>query len=409
MNFCPNCGARLESGQSFCSKCGFDIRERARSETQTNPEAPAVHGLGRNALVWVTQEGLRGVEICSRAQLYLAVLAPLAVLAAVYYEIQAPAPAVYITIWAASSALLYDELRWRGAKRLGEEPLGPGNPTNAWLVPWRAVRMADWNGKTLWFSSVDPWRKLSVTFDSSDAPLVERSLGSCGVRYSWRGPRLPGFLTRFSTLALLVFIAGQAILILAATLPFFPGEEQLYTTIANNARNQVAGTTFLGEFQALFSNNIQVALGGAIPFLGTLVYGIASYNTGRAVQAIAITHQPQPVPTYLLLITLYILPHTWVEESAYPIATVAGLLAFTTWRSVSPGDFVRKSNWGSIKLAAALSGATAVLVAAGLIETLTSYLGDTILVLWIPLGVLPSLFLVRRRRKNRAGATIGTA
>lgn len=409
MNFCPNCGARLESGQSFCSSCGFDVRERARYETQANLETPVVHGLGRNAFIYVTREGLRGVEICSNARLYLAVLAPLAVLAAIYYEVQAAAPAVYITIWATASALLYDEFRWRGARRLGEEPPGPGSSPNSWLVPWRSVRMADWNGKTLWFSSVDPWRKLSVAFDSRDAPLVELSLGSYGVRYSRRRPRLPGFLTRFSTLALLLFITGQVILILAATLPFFPGEEQVYTTIASNARNQVAGTTFLGEFQALFFNNIQVALGGAIPFLGTLVYGIASYNTGRAVQAIAITHQPQPVPAYLLLITLYILPHTWVEESAYPIATVAGLLAFTKWRSVSPGDFVRKSNWGSIKLAAALSGAAAILVAAGLIETLTGYLGDTILALWIPLGILPLLFLTKRRRKNRAGASMGTA
>ena len=139
------------------------------------------------------------------------------------------------------------------------------------------------------------------------------------------------------------------------------------------------------------------------------MYGIANYNTGRAVQAIAITYQPHPVPAYLLLITLYILPYAWLEESTYLIATVAGLLAFTKWRSVSPGDFVRKSNWGSIKLAAALYGASAILVTAGLIETPTSYLGDTTLMLWIPLGVLPLLFLARRRRKNRTGASMGTA
>lgn len=238
----------------------------------------------------------------------------------------------------------------------------------------------------------------------SVAPIVERTLNSNGVKYSWRGPRLPPYLTRFSTLALLVFIAGQVILILAATLPFFPGEEALYTTVYNNAQNSIAGATFIGEFRGIFLNNIQVAWGGAIPFFGALTYGVTSYNTGRVIQVIAITNlnpltnAPQPLSPIIVLIGLYLFPHTWVEESAYPIATVAGMLALTKWRSVSPGEFARRRNWGSTKLAFALGGAAAILAAAGFIETLTSYVRYDILAVWVLLALLYFAWKKSRRR-----------
>jgi uncharacterized membrane protein SpoIIM required for sporulation len=354
-------------------------------------------------MVYLTGEGLLGVEVRSTALLSLAILAPMAVLAVVYHVIQVGALAVYITIWMATSALLYDELRWRGVRSLGGEPPAPGGGRKSWLTPWWSIQMVDWNGKTLWFTSASPRRKLSITFDRGDAPLVERTLDSWSVRYSWRSPRTPPSLAKFSTLALLLFITGQVILVLAATLPFFPGEEQLYTTILNNTQNQIAGTTFIGEFRAIFLNNIQVALGGAIPFLGTLTYGVASYNTGRVVQVIALTHQPTPVPPYAILVSLYLLPHTWVEESAYPIATIAGVLALTKWRSVSPGDFSRRLNRGSTKFVLALGGAAVILVVAGFFEVLATYLSYGVVLLWVPLAVL-YYWVARITRQRRASA-----
>jgi len=266
--------------------------------------------------------------------------------------------------------------------------------------------MADWNGRTLWFTSANPKRKLSVTFDQNDAPLVEMVLNSSGVRYSWRPPRLPPLLTRFWTLTLLMFVAGQVILILAATLPFFPGEQQFYTTILNNTKAQIEGTTFIGEFQAIFMNNIQVAWGGALPFLGTVIYGVALYNTGRVVQVIAISNQPYPVPPYAVLISLYLLPHAWVEEVAYPIATVAGLLALTRWRSVSPTEFARRKNRGSTKLVLALGGATIILMVAAFFEVLATYVGYVTIFLWAPLIILYYLWM--RNRKHRLIQSIGS-
>ena len=421
--YCAGCGKELLSTDEFCPRCGRRVSHTADGPHLTAPPEPsppnegvflsgsagltapeAVRGLGRNTIVCLTRDGVQGVEIRSTPSLLLALFVPIPPLVAIYYSIQAGALAVYITAWIAASALLYDELRRQGLKGLEDVCRGPTGGRRSWSIPWRSVQMADWNGRTLWFASASPRRKLSVTFDRDDAPLVEGTLESQGVRYAWKAPRLPQALTRFSTLVLLLFVIGQVIMVLAATAPFFPGEEQAYATIYSNTQNQITGATFLGEFRDIFLNNVQVALGSALPFLGTLSYGLASYNTGRVIQIIAIKGQ---VPPAAVLVALYVLPHTWVEESAYPVATMAGILAFTKWRAVSPHEFSRRVNWGSTKLAIALGGAAAILVAAGFIETLTSYVGSDILALWAVFAIL-AYSVVRSRRRRRRAPPAGT-
>lgn len=388
---------------NFCPRCGLDLRVHPEIAQPRIPEAAyGAKGLGRNTVVYLTKEGLRGVQIQPVAALLLAFVIPMPFLAVAYYMIQAGALVLYATLWIAASGLIYDELRWRGLRSL--DGLSPDNPPEGrefWLVNWNAIQMADWNGRTLWLSSTGQRRKLSITFDRKNAPSVEQSLSSSGVRYSWRGPRLPQFLTRFSTLAILTFVISQVILILAATLPFFPGEEQAYTTVLNNTQSQVVGTSFLGEFRAIFLNNIQVAWGGAVPLLGTFAFGLASYGTGRVIQVIAIEHS---TPSTAVLLGLYILPHTWIEESAYPIAAVAGILGVTKWRSVAPEEFARRWNWGSTKLILALAGAGLILIFAGFIETLTTYVGYTAIAIWVPIGAAYYLLVKRRRRRKNESA-----
>jgi uncharacterized membrane protein SpoIIM required for sporulation len=368
---------------------------------------PVIRGLGWNTSVYLTPEGLQGAKFRSGGVLFLAPLLPIPLLAVTYLVIQGGALAVYATVWIALSLLIYDELRWRGFRSLeGHSPSNPQTGRASWFVPWRSLRMADWNGRTLWFTSLNPQRKASVTFDRSDAPLVERSLASWGVRYSFRPPRLPQILTRFSTLALVLFVVSQLILILAAVLPFFPGEEQVYTTILNSTKSQVSGATFTEAFKAIYTNNIQVAWGGMLPVLGQLSFGLASYNTGRVIQAIAMSDH---YPSSVVLVSLYLLPHTWVEESAYPIATVAGLMAITRWRSVSPSEFARRANWGSWKLAFAMGGVALILFAAGLIETAGLFLGADELLLWIPVGIAIYLMVTLTRARRRSTSPLGSA
>ena len=400
MNYCPRCGAPLIIGQNFCRNCGSDVRTRSPDEQAlVGPAYPVVKGLGRNTLVYLTQQGLAGTKIRSDFTLFLAFTLPIPFLLGFYLSTQVGALAVYATVWLATSTFLYDELRGRGLKRLQSfDPEGPDSTRTTWLIPWRLIRMADWNGKTLWFSSSSPPRKASVTFDNADGPIVESTLASWRVGYSWRPPRLPGSISNFWTLSILFFAISQVILILAATLPFFPGEQQMYSSILNNTRSQVVGSSFLGEFREIYVNNIQVALGGALPFLGTLTFGVASYNTGRVIQVIALGDH---VPSAAVLLALYVLPHTWVEEFSYPMATVAGLLAVTRWDSVSPGEFVKRKNRASGKYLLALGGVAMTLLLAGLLETTTTYLGYAAVALWMPLVVLYYGFRKERKRRQR--------
>jgi len=358
-------------------------------------------------VVYLTPEGLQGAKFRSGGVLFLASLLPIPLLIAAYLVVQSGAFAVYAAAWITLSLLIYDELRWRGFRGLeGYSPSSSQTGRESWFVPWHSLRMADWNGRTLWFTSLNPQRRVSITFDRNDAPLVERSLASWGVRYSLRPPKLPRILSRFSTLALILFVVSQLILILAAVLPFFPGEAQMYNTILNNTKSQVTNATFIQAFKAIYANNIQVAWGGMLPVLGQLSFGLASYNTGRVIQAIAISdHYPPSV----VLVSLYLLPHTWVEESAYPIATVAGLMAITRWRSVSPSEFTHRTNWGSWRLAFAMGGVALILLAAGLIETAGLYLGFGELLLWIPVGVAVYLIVTLDRERRLRTSQLGSA
>ncbi len=399
MRFCIRCGKELLPADNFCPVCGLDTRAQATTaQPQTPGVVPGARGLGRNTIVYIVNEGLQGLQIRSDATLFLAFVLPIPVLAALYYTLQASAVSLFFALWVAASGLIYDELRRRGLAGLGGYSTdNPPAGRKSWLVPWSSIRMADWNGRTLWFSSAGQTRKASVTFDEKDAPSVQQSLTASGVRYSWRGPRLPERLTQFTTLAIILFVVAQVIIILAATMPFFPGEEALYRSVLNDTQSHLAGASFLGEFQAIFFNNIQVALSGAVPFLGAIGFGLDSYNTGRVIQVIALDAGTSPLR---ILAVLYILPHTWVEESAYPMAAAAGMLGVTKWRSVGPGDFAKWTNWGSTKLALALAGAGLILLAAGLIETLTTYLGVLAIALWVPV-VFGAYLLAKMLRKKR--------
>jgi uncharacterized membrane protein SpoIIM required for sporulation len=350
-------------------------------------------------MVCLTQEGLFGVKIRSWAQLWNAILLPLPLLVAISYISQAGSLAVYLTLWIAASLLLYDEFRWRGVRGMVGHSLDElRSRSGSWLVPWRSIRMMDWNGRKLWFTGGEPGRKISVTFDQEDAPLVERTLDLQGVRFSRRGPGHSSFFTRYWTLVALLFIASQTLIVLAAILPFFPGEKQAYTTVVNSTRSEVVNATLFDQFRVIYTNNVQVAWGGAVPYLGTLAYGIASYNTGRAIQAIALGY---PLPTSVVLLSIYLLPHAWIEELSYPITTAAGLLAFTRWRSVGPADFASRLKRGSTKFVLALGGAALSLMIAGLLEVLEPGLGLEALLLWAPVGVASYLVIRWYRRRGR--------
>ena len=55
MPFCHNCGARLESGDMFCIKCGTKSKEFTRKEV-TDPEPVTVSPDNEQAVVFTEKE-----------------------------------------------------------------------------------------------------------------------------------------------------------------------------------------------------------------------------------------------------------------------------------------------------------------------------------------------------------------
>lgn len=403
LNYCPSCGVQVRAGQSFCERCGVDLRARRAGGPAEPVLSTEVRGLARNRLVYMTREGLTGVRISSEAWMVAVIAAPLPLLAAFWYTTGWGSLATYITLWLVSGGLLFDWLKWRGLRKIG----GRGERAeerSSWRVSLASLRGVDWNGKTLWFSRPERPRKVSITFDRKNAPRVESNLRSQGVNYSWRPPRLPSRLTGFWSLVVLVFVASQVVMFMAATLPFFPGEQQVYTTVLNSTRSQVVNATMVDQFRVIYFNNLQVAWGSMVPGLGAISFAAASYNTGRVIQVIALSDTAtlhQSVSPALVYLSLFFYPHSWVEEASYPIAVVAGVLGITRWRSVSPEAFARFANRGSTRLALALVGVALSLMVAGALEVSEPALGFSsgAFLLWVPVLVGGWVLYVAYKRR----------
>ena len=134
---------------------------------------------------------------------------------------------------------------------------------------------------------------------------------------------LRAFVSRRLTFFGVLFAAELAVFIVLPSIPFLRGEQQSYTQQAQQLGNMLNGRTFLEQTWVVYFNNLRVALVEMIPGLGAVVFGASLYDTARVTQAIALT---QNLPAGLLVLLLFILPHSWIELSAYPVATGEGIL-----------------------------------------------------------------------------------
>jgi len=401
MNYCPSCGARLAAGQNFCRNCGLDLRVRAAEGPGHWETAPPIVGISSNAAYRLTQEGLLGVRILSPLAVALCILLPLPALAVIGFTLRPDSVAVYPVAWLVMSALLYDEMKWRrfnALKGLATEQMAAAK---SWIIGWRSIGRANWGGSTLVVSSPDRL-KTTITFDQADSATVEGTLNA------WRVPsrrtpagRPPRILGSFLALVLVIFVVSQAILIAAAVLPFFPGEEQVYSSALHQLEGNLTKTTLVQQFELIYRNNLQVATANMLPGLGALTLGAASYNTGRVIQVIGLN---QHVPPIVIVLSLYLYPHSWVEELSYPITTSAGIMLLTRWRRVTPKDFAHRANRGSVKFALTLGGVALQLTVAGFLEVVEPGLGVYTLLLWVPVALGAILIIARSGRKASPSA-----
>jgi uncharacterized membrane protein SpoIIM required for sporulation len=212
-----------------------------------------------------------------------------------------------------------------------------------------------------------------------------------GVLQALVGGRLTFFGVLF-VLELVVFVA-------LPSFPFMQGEQQSYTQQAQQLGNLLSGRTFLEQTWVVFSNNLRVALVEMLPGLGAIIFGASLYDTARITQAIALN---QNLPASLLVLLLFTLPHSWIELSAYPVATGEGILFLNSllrW-------LLREEKWrmgAELRhLALAIGLVAAILLVAAVFEVEEIQLGLQGFVLWGPFGVLAAIILVLRHRILRA-------
>ncbi len=84
-------------------------------------------------------------------------------------------------------------------------------------------------------------------------------------------------------------------------------------------RQSVQNMTIIGGALAIFQNNFLLSLGMFVPFLGPFFSVYVMYNTGLVIAAESMSTTP-PLPGVLVLLLLFVFPHTWMEFAAYSIA-----------------------------------------------------------------------------------------
>lgn len=265
-------------------------------------------------------------------------------------------------------------------------------------IPWTSVHYIAMKGRKVTFRLDNGW--ISAKLDSADATtLSSKASAVLGDRFTATPEKPPRFspAMKLLLLTLLLFALTQVIMVTASLTPYFPGEQQQYTSLYNSTESGLKTLTIPQEWGAIFFNNIQIALSSLVPGFGFLILGISSYNTGRVVQAAAIyytsTLSYRVTPADFLL-ELYILPHTWVEELSYPLSTALGIYGFT-WRHESYSEFANWKTRASTKICLGFLVVTTMLAIAAVLEVSVSVLGLYVLLLWIPVALGALIIILR--------------
>ena len=220
------------------------------------------------------------------------------------------------------------------------------------------------------------------------------------------------FAVRGLLLCLTLFLIEVGLFFFVSSTPYFPGEQTLYTSQANQLSSQVSNSTSYQLLFQIFTNNLRIALIEMIPIVGTIFFAISIYATARVTQAIA---GIDGVPAlFLVVLLLVVFPHSFIELPAYAVATAEGLYLFyaiVKWlgatREGDPGRMGREL-W---QLAINLTIVTVMLAVAAVFETVEIVLGTHFWITWVPfIGMVLGVLWLNRRlskiRRDEDGETV---
>lgn len=203
------------------------------------------------------------------------------------------------------------------------------------------------------------------------------------------------FVRRGLKVVVIVFLIELVLFVTTASVPFFSGEQEWYSENAEQIVNRLSGATPLGQVVEIFGNNIRVALIEFIPGFGAVFFSASIYQTARITQAIALNLD---FPSQILLVILFLLPHSWLELPAYAISTSEGIfLLYSAARwlaSREPGRM--RMELGQLLLSIILVVVT--LGVAAIFEVTEVQLGLIGLAMWAPFGLIVAIALLLKRR-----------
>lgn len=232
--------------------------------------------------------------------------------------------------------------------------------------------------------------------DSSSPHLtLESTQGQPETKFSevWRR-----FFARRVTLFLVLFLVEILVFFVLPALPFLSGEQDSYGQQAKHLGDTLRGKSFVALTADIYSNNMKVGLVELIPGVGPFFFGISLYETARVTQAIATT---QGLPPSLLVLSLFILPHSWIELPAYAVSTGESLLLLNSLLRWLLKDESWRLRMEMEQLLLVLLVITLTLLVAAVFEVTEVQVGLEGLLLWAPFGLIAALVLLFRRRVLR--------
>ncbi|MEM3839267.1 MAG: stage II sporulation protein M [Candidatus Micrarchaeaceae archaeon] len=202
--------------------------------------------------------------------------------------------------------------------------------------------------------------------------------------------------------ALLLFIAEVAVLLIFSAVPLPTSVANVLSNNYQALKQQIAGMSFPQAAGYIFAHNLEIATGEMLPLLGGLLLAVSVSSTGLTLSAISHSYN---IAGVAIGASLFILPHTWIELSAYAFASTEGLfllLSLIKWKKSAP--FMQELN----RAASAWLLVAATLLVAAIFESGELQLGMSNsaypLLAWLPfIAVIAAAAEARRRLKTRAG------
>jgi len=185
-------------------------------------------------------------------------------------------------------------------------------------------------------------------------------------------------------------------LFVVTSLPFLPGENVAFQQQQQQIRLTLGTTPFV-EFIGIFSNNLHVALLAFVPYWGALSEASATYNTARLAQVIAASDSRSPQS---LILALLLLPHTWVELSAYAVAVAEGVHLALLWTPYGQPSRRVRTTPVIDQFAVLLAVVAGMLVLAAALEVTEPLMADPYVLWLVVAAILAPLTLVGLRRWN---------